>query len=188
MFLFANDAVLLSTVLHEGHGDLIVIQKEQMMRTTMTGVLLLSLVVLGASVAQGQENAPADLVAMGALQQQVKARVDSLRTADWETLKKAQDECWEKAQTLGDRAPVLRHEAREAYEEARLNSEIAKDYRQQIATLEKQMDQALRDLPEVKDKLAEIQQVEREMLLELQVRTALAGMMAALESAAVPTE
>jgi regulator of replication initiation timing len=62
-----------------------------------------------------------------------------------------------------------------------LNSDAAKEIYKQISELELKLDQTLRDLPEVKDKLAEIQQVEKEMLVELQVRTALIGMIAARE-------
>lgn len=159
-----------------------------MMRTAIAGVLLLGLVFMGGRASQGQEESAAAPVALGALQLQVNERIDPLRAADLETLKKAQEECWNKAQELADRGPELRREAREAYEDARLNSDVAKEYRQQITELEQQLDQALRDLPQVKDKLAEIQQVEREMLLELQVRTALAGMVAARESEAAPAE
>lgn len=110
-------------------------------------------------------------------------RLEVLKTTDLATLKAAWDDCNQNLQKLAIQGPRLRIASRAAYEEARLNSDISKEIHRQIADLEQQLDQALRDLPEVKDKLGEIQQVEQAMLAEMNLRTTLAGMIAAREKA-----
>lgn len=153
--------------------------------------MVLCLFVAGVCArAQDEETeiAPANPVLESDFKQQVNQRLEPLRSANLEALKAAKEECWRKAQELGARGPELRRELRDAYEAARQNSDIAKDYQRRIAELEQQMEQALRDLPEVKAKLAELQQVERDMLVELQVRTALDGLIAAREKEAAQPE
>lgn len=108
-------------------------------------------------------------------------RLEALQSADLATLKDAYAQAEKKAQELAVKGPELRFAARAAYDEARLNSDVAKEIHQQRADLEKQLDQALRDLPEVKEKLEEIEDLEREMLAELRLRTVLAGLIAARE-------
>lgn len=108
-------------------------------------------------------------------------RVQALKSADLEALRAAWAQCNETAEALAVQAPQLRMASRKAYEEARLNSDIGKDFRRQMLELDGKLDQALRELPEVKDKLEEIQRVERSLLEELQFRTALAGVIAARE-------
>ena len=108
-------------------------------------------------------------------------RLEALKSADLETLQAAWARCNEAAQTLAVQAPQLRMAARKAYEEARVNSDIGKDYRRQMSELDEKLDQALRELPEVKDKLEEIQRLERLLQEELRFRTALAGLIAARE-------
>ena len=110
-------------------------------------------------------------------------RLEVLKTADLATLKAAWDDCNQNLQKLAIQGPRLRMASREAYEDARLDSDISKEIHRQIADLEQQLDQALRNLPEVKDKLGEIQQVEQAMLAEMKLRTTLAGMIAELEKA-----
>lgn len=108
-------------------------------------------------------------------------RLEALQSADLATLKDAYAQAEKKAQELAVKGPELRYAARAAYEDARLNSEMAKEFHQRRTDLEQQLDQALRALPEVKGKLEEIEGLEREMLAELRLRTALAGLIAARE-------
>lgn len=117
-------------------------------------------------------------------QAKVAQRIEPLKSLDLDALRKAQAESTQSARDLAAKAPELRRAARDAYEEARLNSEAAKEIQKQRAELDQKLDQTLRDLPEVKDKLAEVQQVEQALLVELQVRTALAGLIAAREKEA----
>jgi hypothetical protein len=151
-------------------------------------VLGLFLLVAGTGRAQELVSQEEGVSASLNLQQAVAQRLDGLQSADLAVLEKAQAECWAQAQALGARGSELRQEARAAYEEARQDSELAKEYRRQIQELEDQMDQELRALPQVKGKLEEIQQVEQEMLVELQVRTALAGLIAAKKQEAAQAE
>lgn len=115
------------------------------------------------------------------VEEDLDQRLEALQSADLATLKDAYAQAEKKAQELAVKGPELRFAARAAYDEARLNSDVAKKIHQQRADLDKQLDQALRDLPEVKEKLEEIESLEREMLAELRLRTALAGLIAARE-------
>ena len=120
------------------------------------------------------------------MQARVAQRLDALKSADLMALREAYSQCMQKAQELAVEGPALRQAAREAYEEARLNSDAAKEIHRQRAELDQQLDQLLRDLPEVKGKLEEIAKLEQDMLLELRVRTALAGLIAEREKQAPP--
>lgn len=161
-----------------------------MTKTTSAVWVVLGFFLLMAGTGRAQELVSQEegVPAPFNLQQAVAQRLDGLQSADLATLEKAQAECWAQAQALGARGSELRQEARAAYEEARQDSELAKEYRRQIQELEDQMDQELRALPQVKGKLEEIQQVEQEMLVELQVRTALAGLIAAKKQEAAQAE
>ena len=161
-----------------------------MTKTTSAVWVVLGLFLLMAGTGRAQELVSQEegVSAPFNLQQAVNQRLGDLRSADLATLEKAQAECWAQSQALGARGSELRQEARAAYEEARQDSELAKEYRRQIQELEDQMDQELRALPQVKGKLEEIQQVEQEMLVELQVRTALAGLIAAKKQEAAQAE
>jgi hypothetical protein len=161
-----------------------------MTKTTSAVWVVLGFFLLMAGTGRAQELVSQEegVSASLNLQQAVAQRLDGLQSADLAVLEKAQAECWAQAQALGARGSELRQEARAAYEEARQDSELAKEYRRQIQELEDQMDQELRALPQVKGKLEEIQQVEQEMLVELQVRTALAGLIAAKKQEAAQAE
>lgn len=125
--------------------------------------------------------APEVPVAGAVLLVQADQRLASLQSADLAALKQARIKCEEMVKELSVKAPKMRAAARVAYEEARLNSAVAKDIHQQIADLQKQLDQSVRELPNVKDKFEEIQLLEQAMLVELQNRTALAGLIAERE-------
>ena len=122
-------------------------------------------------------------------QAQVDQRLAALKTADLDALKQAKEDCEKAAKELATKGPALRKAAHAAYEEARLNSAEAKAIHAQIEELRQKLDQTLRELPEVKGKLEEIRQVEEALMVELQVRTGLGGLIAAREAgaaAAVP--
>ena len=114
----------------------------------------------------------------------VAQRLETLKSADLDAWKKAKEECEKSARELAIQGPKLRGEARDAYENARLNSDVAKEIQKQMVELDQKLDQTLRDLPEVKSKLEEVQRTEQAMLVELQVRTALGSWIAAREKEA----
>lgn len=117
-------------------------------------------------------------------QAQVDQRLAALKTADLEALKQAKEECEKAAKELATKGPALRQAARAAYEDARLNSAEAKEIYRQIEELRQKMDQTLRELPAVKAKQDEVRQLEEALMVELQVRTGLSGLIAAREASA----
>lgn len=111
----------------------------------------------------------------------VLQRLEALRSADLETLKATQAECMKKAEELAEKIPELRRQLNEAYEDARLNSPDAKALRQQIRDLEARLEQTLVENPAVQEKQQAIDQAQKDMLEELQVRTQLGALIAAKE-------
>ena len=111
----------------------------------------------------------------------VEARVAELQSADLEALQEAKAECERVLQELAVEVPTLRRAVRDRYEELRLNSDAAKEIYAQIAELEQKLDRTLREMPEVKEQLEKIQDLEQSMLTEMQVRTALSGLIAERE-------
>ena len=86
-----------------------------------------------------------------------------------------------KAEELAEKIPELRRQLNEAYEDARLNSPDAKALRQQIRDLEARLEQTLVENPAVQEKQQAIDQAQKDMLEELQVRTQLGALIAAKE-------
>lgn len=138
-------------------------------------------VAAGDSLVEVADNALAAPLAP-TIQTLVAQRLEALRGADRQALENAREACEVAVRELSVKGPELRQAARQAYEEARTHSDLAKETSRQIAELEGQLDQQLRDLPEVKEKTDEIKRVEQALLVELQVRTALGGMIAADET------
>jgi hypothetical protein len=130
------------------------------------------------------EAAAPEAVAESAPRIPASERLESLKSADLETLKAAQADCMKAAGELTEKVPALREQMRTAYEDARLNSPEAKALHQQIRDLEAKLEQTLRDAPAVKEQLQAIEQAQKDVLAELQLRTALEGMIAAKEDAA----
>ncbi len=93
--------------------------------------------------------------------------------ADLETLKKAYDEILLEARRSSERVPEVRRQVREAYEEARLNLPEALFIQQEIRELEAQLDRVLAESSPVRELLEEIERVQQDMLVKLDVRTAL---------------
>lgn len=143
-------------------------------------------VAVAEATAAPAVDAPEILPEDAGMQARVAERLDALQSADLAALREAYSQCMQKAQELAVEGPALRQAAREAYEDARLNSDAAKEIHRQRAELDQQLDQLLRDLPEVKGKLEEIAKLEQDMLLELRVRTALAGLIAEREKQEPP--
>ena len=111
----------------------------------------------------------------------VLQRMEAFKSADLDALQAAQTECMKKAEELAESIPELRRQLNEAYEDARLNSPEAKALRQQIRDLEARLEQTLVENPAVQEKQKAIDQVQKDMLTELQVRTQLGALIAARE-------
>ena len=69
------------------------------------------------------------------VEEDLDQRLEALQSADLATLKDAYAQAEKKAQELAVKGPELRFAARAAYDEARLNSDVAKKIHQQRAEL-----------------------------------------------------
>jgi hypothetical protein len=208
-FLFASRLFLQSTYLKWAQCPLLGFEEERMLKKTSAGLLRFHLAVFLAGACWtgwGKGGLAAELPAMLRMPEAGAAvepesipaaapesgaesvprlppgeRLETLKSADVKTLKAAQADCLKAAKEFSEKGPELRRQMQKAYEDARLNSPEAKALQQQIRDLETQLEQTLRDAPGVREKLQAIQQAEQDMLAELQLRTALGGLIAARE-------
>lgn len=136
--------------------------------------------------AAAESTAPAatESIAESAPRLPASKRLETLESADLAELKAAQEDCLKAAAVLTEKVPELREQMRAAYEDARKNSPEIKALQQQIRDLEAKMEQALQETPAVKEKMQAIEQAQQDVMAELQLRTRLAGMIAAKEAAA----
>lgn len=139
-----------------------------------------------AAPAATESTAPAaaESIAESAPRLPAGERLEALKSADLAELKAAQEDCLKAAVELTEKVPELREQMRAAYEDARKNSPEIKALQQQIRDVEAKMEQTLRETPAVKEKMQAIEQAQADMMAELQLRTRLAGMIAAKEAAA----
>jgi len=119
---------------------------------------------------------------------QIAHRLEVFKSADLETLKAAQEECMKKASELSTKIPELRQQIKVAYDEARKNAPEIKEMEKQIRAMQANLEQAIGERPEIQEKLQAIEQTERDMLAELQFRTALGGLIARKNREGIPSQ
>lgn len=105
-------------------------------------------------------------------------RLRQLQSADLAELQEARKKAIAAAQFYSEQIPGYRQMARQAYEDARLNSPEAQAMRQEIQEMEASLHAFLSNLPDVTQYDEAIQQAEKSMLAELELRTALGVLIA----------
>lgn len=169
-----------------------------MMRKTCGGFVLslAGFCLLGSSLFSGSAGSALaetalktdtqEVLSASPIREQITQRLEAFQSADLAKLKAARDTCYETAQVMAKQLPELRRQVRDFSEEVRQNAPEIEEMRKQIQAMQANLEQAIREMPEIQEKLVEIAETEREMLVELQLRTALNGLIARKSQVAEP--